>query len=162
MVRDIYPGELSSQPCWPVAINGALFFVANDGTQGNELWRSYGTEASTTLVRDVNPGGASGFVSTPLNAFLTPHGSALFFQAQDGTHGLELWQSLGTENSTVQIADIYPGSDSSDPVGMTVAGGILYFSADDGDDPLLGHGRELWAMQLLSLQRGVYLPLALR
>ena len=58
-------------PCWsrtssPAAVpvpsvhltnvNGTLFFTANDGTHGHELWKSDGTAAGTVLVKDIIPG----------------------------------------------------------------------------------------------------------
>jgi ELWxxDGT repeat protein len=36
---------------------GMLFFFANDGSNGYELWASDCTEAGTELVRDMNPSG---------------------------------------------------------------------------------------------------------
>ena len=39
--------------------NGQLFFGANDGTHGPELWVSDGTAAGTTMVKDIIAG-ASG------------------------------------------------------------------------------------------------------
>ena len=37
-------------------MNGTLFFAANDGMHGVELWKSDGTAAGTVLVKDINPG----------------------------------------------------------------------------------------------------------
>jgi hypothetical protein len=39
-----WPGHLAV-PAWAHRPGGALFFVANDGSNGNELWRSDGTPA---------------------------------------------------------------------------------------------------------------------
>ncbi|WP_232023636.1 ELWxxDGT repeat protein [Microcystis viridis] len=36
-----------------------LYFTANDNVNGQELWKSDGTEAGTVLVKNINPG--SGF-----------------------------------------------------------------------------------------------------
>src|SRR6516164_3533609 len=56
-----------------VAMNGALYFSANNGVNGNELWKSDGTAAGTVLIKDINPGSAS---SGP--AFLTNVNGTLF------------------------------------------------------------------------------------
>jgi ELWxxDGT repeat protein len=62
-----------------------LFFRADDGTTGRELWTSDGTAAGTTLVKDIHPAGDS----SPHN--LTNVNGTLFFAAADGTTGIELW-----------------------------------------------------------------------
>jgi len=36
-------------------MNGRLFFAADDGMAGLELWTSDGTAAGTTLFKDINP-----------------------------------------------------------------------------------------------------------
>ena len=84
LVKDINPGAGSSSPESFVA--GSLFFVANDGTTGRELWKSDGTLAGTVLVKDLNPAGDS------FPNVLTNVNGTLFFRADDGTHGVELWK----------------------------------------------------------------------
>jgi ELWxxDGT repeat protein len=42
------------------AFNGTLYFTADDGGSGYELWRSDGTAAGTVRVLDLNPGVANG------------------------------------------------------------------------------------------------------
>ena len=61
LVKDINPFG-SSAPFSLRSVNGTLFFSANDGISGHELWRSNGTRAGTALVKDINPGSAG---STP-------------------------------------------------------------------------------------------------
>lgn len=43
LVKDINPGLDQSSPGWWTNLNGTFFFFADDGVQGNELWKSDGT-----------------------------------------------------------------------------------------------------------------------
>ena len=61
LVKDIRPGSSSSFPSNLTEVNGTLFFEANDGTNGRELWKSDGTSAGTVLVKDINPGSSSSY-----------------------------------------------------------------------------------------------------
>jgi len=70
--------------------------------------------------------------------WLTEAGGRLFFTA-DGGDGRELWTTDGTAAGT-QTADLSPGSEDSDPSGLTRVGGALFFVADDGST-----GGELWS-----------------
>ena len=115
-------------------IGSTLYFTADDGNHGNELWKSDGTAAGTTLVADIHPGTADSHASN-----LTANGSTLYFTADDGNHGNELWKSDGTAAGTKLIADIHPGTAGSLPQNLLAVGPTLYFTADDGV-----HGRELW------------------
>ena len=129
-------------------MNGTLFFTANDGTHGDELWKSDGTAAGTVLVKDINPGSPAIRRLQPqlVPRNLTNVNGTLFFTANDGTHGDELWKSDGTAAGTVLVKDINPGGtcirllvpNSSIP-NLTNVNGTLFFAANDG-----AHGDELW------------------
>jgi len=75
--------------------------------------------------------------STP--SALTDVNGTLYFQATDGTNGIELWKSDGTEAGTVMVKDIYSGVNGANPTNLTDVNGVLYFSATDGTN-----GTELW------------------
>lgn len=68
----------------------------------------------------------------------------LFFSADDGVHGRELWRSDGSAEGTQLLSDLNPGSQPSNPSGFVFSGGSLYFSADNG-----GTGMELWRLRRL-------------
>ncbi len=116
-----------------VQIGSTLFFAAHDDDNGTELWRSDGTAAGTTLVRDINTGSNS---SEPSD--LTAVDGVLFFTAREDTHGRELWRSDGTAAGTVLVSDIYTGTNSSNPDELIDVDGTLYFSAYESTG-----GREL-------------------
>jgi len=148
IVQDINPGSAGSFPLNLVSLNGLLVFCANDGTHGWELWKSDGTLAGTNMVKDINPGSGSScptgqvFGGTlPKLNYATNVNGTLYFQATDGTSGLELWQSDGTAAGTVRVMDINPGSGDSSPSYLTNINGTLYFSANDGV-----HGGEPWIL----------------
>jgi ELWxxDGT repeat protein len=132
LVKDINPGSASASPIELTAVGNTLYFAADDGKNGFQLWRSNGTAASTKPVTTGRK-----FVASPAN--LTALGNTLFFSADDGFSGDELWKSNGTVAGTVRVADILPGSTGSQPLELTAFDGQLFFSA------LIGSSRrELW------------------
>jgi hypothetical protein len=40
LVKDIFPGSSNSYPLYLTALGNTLFFRANDGVNGRELWKS--------------------------------------------------------------------------------------------------------------------------
>lgn len=132
IIKEIDPGSFNTQIQNPVTIGNELYFAANDGVHGEELWKSDGTTAGTVMVADINPGSGS---SNPAN--LTSLNGELYFTASDGVHGTELWKSDGTAAGTSMVADLNPGAASSNPSDLTaeplsyINGGVLYFLATD-------------------------------
>ncbi len=125
--------QAESNPGLLAAVGGTLMFVADDGVHGRELWKSDGTEAGTALVRDVNPGPSGSW-----SDFVTPAAAELngtiFFAADDGTHGSELWASDLTEAGTYLVKDISE-YDSLNAWRLKKLGDAVYFWASD---PLWG------------------------
>lgn len=140
LVKDIGAGNNRASDLVPqflTNVAGTLFFVMNDGVHGQELWKSDGTEAGTVLVKDINPGAASAFNFLLTDSLLAIE-DTLFFTANDGVNGVELWKSDGTEVGTVLVKNINPNGGSF-PVLLTNANGTLFFGATDGIT-----GTELW------------------
>ena len=130
LVKDINQVDTTgSSPQSLVEVNGIIYFSANDGIHGQELWKSDGTAAGTVLVKDIVPGSDP---SDPQN--LTNVNGTLFFIAYHPTYGTELWKSDGTAAGTVLVKNIVSGSGSSDPYNLTNINGTLYFVASDTDE----------------------------
>lgn len=133
-VKDLFPGSTPDPNFRPdvqhlTVHNGRLYFTADDGIHGRELWVTDGTEAETVLVKDINPGTGHGLNAS--GAGLVPLGNELYFAANDGVHGKELWKSDGTEEGTVLVKDILEGTGTTSRhvAGLKPFNGKLYFSA---------------------------------
>ncbi|HSK75389.1 MAG TPA: ELWxxDGT repeat protein, partial [Thermoanaerobaculia bacterium] len=138
LLIDLCPGSCSSTPRSLHVSNGALFFIADDGARGLELWKSDGTAAGTVLVKDVYPGSGNPSTQGSPGGLLDVDG-VVYFAANDGVHGQELWKSDGTAAGTVLVKDVNPGPEGSHPRPWAANGNTLLFNADDGT-----HGREPW------------------
>jgi ELWxxDGT repeat protein len=105
LVKDIWPGsegslERSVDNATPgefTNVNGTLFFTANNGTNGWELWKSDGTRTGTVMVKDINPGEGSSFDKTRFSLSygdLINVNGTLFFSASDGTSGRNFGRAM--------------------------------------------------------------------
>src|SRR2546425_8174835 len=101
-------------------VNGTLYFAGDDGTTGPELWKSDGTTAGTVLVKDIYTGSSTfnynghyyghfhqhyKILNSSRPDNLTNVNGTLFFVADDGMHGRELWKSDGSATGTVLVKD---------------------------------------------------------
>jgi len=114
LVKDINPGAGGSDPSYLTVFNGRLYFSAYHPDDGEELWVTDGTKTGTKLVKDIRDGDKgsnptqfafssdSGYRFTPING-------RLYFGADDGESGYELWVTDGTEAGTGRVIDINRG-----------------------------------------------------
>jgi ELWxxDGT repeat protein len=140
LVKDINLGNLNgirSSQFHKAGLNGEVYFAADDGINGMELWKSDGTEAGTVMVKDINLSGSSS-PSFYDNGFKVM-GATLYFTADDGTNGIELWKTDGTAAGTVMVKDIATGLTGSSPAYLSDVNGTLFFRAYDSTS-----GYELW------------------
>ncbi len=120
LVKDINTQTVGARSLNPQHLtdrNGTLYFVGNSDAQGRELWKSNGTTAGTTLVKDIAPGPGSSDITG-----LTLLNGTLYFAVAG-----ELWKSDGTAAGTVPVRKLYPNS-AVNPTHPVVMNGALYFS----------------------------------
>lgn len=109
LVKDINSGFSSFPSAQRSFILGnAIYFPANDGISGDELWKSDGTTNGTILLKNINAAAGSG-----AKCFHSV-GNILFFIADDGINGEELWKTDGTSAGTKLVKDITPGSTNTE------------------------------------------------
>ncbi len=148
MVKDIYPGSVSSRVSYITRFNDKVVFSAKSNEQsGLELWISDGTAEGTYMLLDINDLGGSnpqGFVQLNENQFV--------FSAIDRTsygNGRSpqhwLYVSDGTAEGTRLIKDCnvkYPGSNTeNDRTHFVRVGRKVFFKADTNDGK---YGETLW------------------
>lgn len=145
MPSALYPGMLPFRT--DIVANGSdVFFVQDDGNNGYELFKTNGTQAGTSLVRDLNTNAdrnaKGGYRRYPKN--MTPMGAFTYFSGYGNTTGQELYRTDGTSGGTTLVRDINTGNSSgepnnSNPENFVVIGSTLFFTATTN-----ANGTELW------------------
>ncbi|MBS1684211.1 MAG: T9SS type A sorting domain-containing protein [Bacteroidetes bacterium] len=146
MVIDAYPGGNSSSPGSLTVFNNKLCYTAKDPLHGYELWVSDGTSTGTGMIKDIYPGisdgspeGLTANAQTGLSGQFNEFNGNLYFRANDGVHGKELWETDGTSIGTMMVVDLLPGPGGGRAYCMTAYNGKMLFGATDSV-----HGYELW------------------
>ena len=130
-LADINPGAPSSNPDYFTPYNNLVIFQATDAAHGTEYWKTNGTPAGTSILKDINPGPGNvySFFNLP---FQYRFNNKLFFVANDGIHGDEVWSTDGTELNTVLLKDIQSAAFSSTSVINAVkVGNKFFFTSSD-------------------------------
>ena len=129
------PCDSSFQPFYK--FGDQIFFVADDGSHGSEIWVTDGTANGTRMFKDIreedSDGNNHGSTSCYSHKCFFEFDNKLWFQANEGIHGHELWYTDGTEAGTLMFSDIHDGSDGSNPLIHFNTEDYFYFRAHDGD-----------------------------
>jgi large repetitive protein len=130
LALDLAPGAGSSNPRLWSAL-GSLWIAANHPTLGRELFRSTGSAVGTTLAYEFAP--QTTVSSIALGAFEPLRlGDELLFAAQGTGIGNELFATDGTSAGTRLVADLVPGSVSSNPKELRIAIGNRAYLVANG------------------------------
>ena len=130
-LADINPGAASSNPDYFSPYNNLVIFQATDAAHGTEYWKTNGTPAGTTILKDINPGPGNMYAFSNL-PFQFRFNNKLFFVANDGTRGDEVWSTDGTELNTVILKDIQSAPFSATSVFNAVkVGDKFFFTSSD-------------------------------
>lgn len=129
-------GEGSS-PSHLTQLDSRVFFTANDGVHGQELWVSDGSNQDTRLVKDINSTGSA----SPYK--LTAAAGQLFFVVSAG-NSEQLWVTNGTEASTTMVYSFNrPAAEEPAIIDLApVAGGVIVmgYTAEFGIEPWFSNG----------------------
>lgn len=131
--------------------NNNWIFPINPGLTPNnyELNNIDYSSGVVSLIKNINPTtNFNGTVGNGWNYRTYFFNNNYIFLANDGTTGVELWKTDGTNSGTALLLDIYPGT-SNGPVSYSgdfkaiVTPNNMFFYASNGTT-----GRELWAFGL--------------
>jgi ELWxxDGT repeat protein len=109
-----------------VTAAGTNLFFARRTLDGEELWKSAGAPNDTVLLRTFP------YAWPRQMGYIAGFGNSVYFAANDGSTGQELWFSNGTAAGTRLVKDIVPGAGSSAPHSIVAAGNLAFFLADEG------------------------------
>ena len=130
--------DRSSLPRDFVPFGDQFFFTAVTSTTARELWISDGTPDNTRLVKDIHPGIGSSQFSFTNDHYYAVAGGKLYFLADDGQYGYQVWVTDGTEANTKRLTDI---EEITNNTKLVAAGDKVFFRT------LAGEGVKLWVVE---------------
>jgi ELWxxDGT repeat protein len=140
MVKDLEEGAADSSIMSLTDFQDTLFFAKSTSADGAELWTSDGSADGTAMFKDIRPGSEDALTGWPDPPELVVADDLLYFPANDGVNGAELWVTDGTPGKTLMVDNTASFWSVEGPKGLTEAGNLLFFQTDSDS------GRELHAV----------------
>ena len=109
--------------------NNSFLISMSSSSANSEIWKLNGSTGNFSILKEINSDTSVG--SSP--KYFTKIGSNLYFTANDGVHGNELWVTDGTSSGTVLYLDILDGVDSSNPAILSLDSNYLTVFFSDID-----------------------------
>lgn len=109
-------------------VNNVLYFTADDGVHGRELWKTDGTAAGTKMLKDINPG-----IGDAMQPGITILGAGNFayFSVQTGGTQSEIWRTDGTEAGTIPLLDFGDEEQGKYAGPFMACNNKMFFMVDD-------------------------------
>ena len=119
---------------------GNLYFTANNGQTGSELWKYQPLTGDADIMADIKQGPDS---SDPYGIFANNQGN-LFFGATDGVGGKQLFQFDTTTNAATKLTNVNPTGGGLYPDNFCIDNqrNLFYFSSESGS--FAGSGAVWW------------------
>jgi ELWxxDGT repeat protein len=105
VIKDIRPGIQHSLANSFTVFKEKVFFVANDGVNGFELWSTDGTANGTTMVKNASTGTGDGVTNTKLHAL---NGEVYFTGGNRQSQWI--WKTTGTGTGAEEYYDLNGGA----------------------------------------------------
>lgn len=128
LVQDILSGAKGSSPSDFFVFGGNLYFT-DSASSGRELYKLSVSNGAVSLFKDIKPGTGNGFSDDNPNFY--SNNNLMYFTADDGTNGKELWVSDGTSAKTKMLKNITPGIDGTNFGEFTRLGNLVLFTVNN-------------------------------
>ncbi len=134
VIKDINPGLNGSDPHMFYPFNGKLYFAANDGTNGMELWSTDGTANGTQLLKNAVEGTANGVTTKDLFSL----NDEVYFSAHTTGSNDDIWKTTGLGANAEQYLFANSGSvlgTLGDTIYMVTNPMFIYKGSGNGEEP---------------------------
>jgi len=125
LVKDINPGVGSAMPkCWG-RLNDKVYFLADDGIHGSEIWSTDGSLAGTSMLKHIVTENGSAFRMYPSEIELMSFSDKLQLLVEPVANKSAIYTSNGTADGTISKFE-FPFSNST--LFGQVNDELIYFS----------------------------------
>ncbi len=135
LVKDIRSGVQSSNPKILGDLNGKLIFMASTVTQGYELWISDGTDAGTSMLKDLSTDMSKSMITGSKLVV----DSLIYFSIHNSDNTNSLWRTNGTADGTIKLFESAAVTALAERSTLFAFKNRVFFT---GHDTL--NGDELW------------------